>query len=123
MPVVIVPVVLGRTVRRVKGIRRSGRILPYALPLPGWGTIGSATVAHRRGSGNGLRSASGVLRCESIVAGWREVSAHPTWQSANRPAQRGGDRSRPHPSGRRAPSHRHRSGQRCRRSRRRQRMW
>ena len=50
----------GRTVPGMKGrcervTRRSDRSLPYALPPLGWGTTGSATRTHYRGSGSELR--------------------------------------------------------------------
>jgi hypothetical protein len=65
----------GRTVPGMRGrcgrvTRRSGRRSPSAPPHQGWGTTGSATHTHRRGSGSGLRfSFAWVGWYESIVRG------------------------------------------------------
>ena len=65
----------GRTVPGMRGrcgrvTRRSGRRSPSAPPHQGWGTTGSATHTHRRGSGSGLRfSFAWVGWYESIIRG------------------------------------------------------
>ena len=45
----------------------------------------------------------GFLVFDRIVPGRQGISDHPSRQFPNRPSQRGGGRSRPHPSGHRAP--------------------
>ena len=76
-PLISVPVVPANWERYEKENHRRGRTQPCFVPPPGWRTTGSATHTHRRGSGSGLRSAWGWLRCERIVARERGAGAPP----------------------------------------------
>jgi hypothetical protein len=64
----------GRTVPAMRGrcgrvIHRTDRTLPSSLPLPGWGTTGSATHRRCKGSGNELRFSFGWFVCGFSLQG------------------------------------------------------
>lgn len=82
---------------------RSGRILPYALPLPESETTETATRKHCRGSGSGLRFASVSFELRSfyrvrIASAGEAVTVDPLAQRLGRVPRCCQDGTAAHPS-------------------------
>ena len=91
----------GRRGRCARVTRSSGRTLPSAVPPPGWGTTGSATHTHRRGSGSELRSS--WVGCRLLVNCSMDGGRLPPWwlrTSPRSPCSRGWGRTPQRSSGR-----------------------